>query len=290
MKETLKDKILYVLLYFSVGILYLAFASSALIEDISNSFFLNYSTVLLLLQFIMLMIITSTLLVNVYTFLIIRRSESLVYALVCVLFLVYVGLSFFSDINQMLNLSWLLEVIEYNLSNFILLLAESLLLLNLFISQDNYFNRISRAKIVSAFVLIVMVFVLLVYYNMIDSFLYIFLIAVFGVANILGYLARYFLTAEAISRNIVFVLVVFLISSAYPWNPSVTFEYHRFLQLLFWLIAVLSVANAFYKEIFYLYFVEKKQLNDERERYAMELQEEVKERTKGLEEINRLLN
>ncbi|NLY36905.1 MAG: SpoIIE family protein phosphatase [Tissierellia bacterium] len=100
---------------------------------------------------------------------------------------------------------------------------------------------------------------------------------------------KYLIDGSSITGNILFALIVGSTSLFFKQADIFSTGYEGVLESSFNLIALISLLNAFYRELFTSYLLEVEDLNQQRELYTENLKEVVEERTIELQKANEQL-
>ncbi len=289
MNKNLKTRINNIIFFIIIAILYVVLVGSGSTE-IFDYFNTNYYNAIFLLKMLSLIVLFSILLINIYSFTIDSKWQYFLFIVTSSLFFLYTSVDFFDHIKDFISIGFMNTLIYMNLNTLTMVIIQILLLLNIFFSEESIIGHMSRRKTIVFFIIITGVFFALSLLSFRYGLGFVkVIIYVLAYINAFGYLLKYILSGNLISGSLLFTIVIYTTVSIFPLGGA-TLESQILVRQVLMSLAVLFLANAFYRQLFTFYFLEKDELNKQKDNYARRLKEEIKKRTKGLEDMNSLLN
>ncbi len=289
MNNNLKSRINNTIFAFVIAIIYLVLVNSLTIRVFFDYFNTDYYNAIFLLKLLSLIVLFSILLINIYSLAIDTKWQHFVFILSSFLLFIYVGFDFFNHIKPYINLGFADGFLKYNINSIIMVLIQILLLVNVFIAEESILGHMSRRKTIIFFIVLIGVFIALGLLSLKYGIVFVqFIIYVLAYINAIVYLLKYLLNGNLISGSILFMTIIYTTVTIWPMGTELLYS-QVLIKQFFKTLTVLFLANAFYRQLFTFYFLEKDELNKQKDNYARMLKKEIKNRTKGLEDMNQLL-
>ncbi len=289
MNKNLKTRINNIIFFIIIAVLYVIFVRSSN-SEVFDLFNTNYYNAIFLLKMLSLIVLFSILLINIYSFTIESKWQYFLFIVATLLLFIYTSVDFFSHIKGFISIDIVNKLIALDSNTIIMFLIQILLLMNIFFAEGSILGHLSRRKTVLFFIIITGVFFALTLLSFRYGLGFVRLIIyVLAYINAIGYLFKYILNGNLISGSMLFTIIIYTTVNIFPQGGP-TLESQVLVKQMLITLAVLFLANAFYRQLFTFYFLEKDELNKQKDNYARRLKEEIKKRTKGLEDMNTLLN
>lgn len=290
MNKVIQNRILNLIFFASLLLLYYSVYNSLLIKDIFDVRIKDYFNLILLLKLSTLIVLSTVAIMNIYSFVIEKRFENIYVVIPIVFFILATATIYFIDVNTYFRLSWRFSVPLTKVHKTMTLLALFFTFINIFISKDSFIrirNKYKNIIIIISYVIAILSF----YFNIysVDKLLYSYIILFLIIISILGYSIKYLLNGSIITREILLFLSVYSFTTLFIDSSSYSNTYYELITQIFRSTTAIFLGGAFYRKLFTIYFSELENLNVQRKNYTKTLQLEIDERTKGLEQVNILL-
>ncbi|NLY35923.1 MAG: SpoIIE family protein phosphatase, partial [Tissierellia bacterium] len=294
MSEKVKERLLNSAIFVLFSLVFVALSRAWLIRDV---FVLNLGelsfNLYIGLKLATMVCVSGIFVINFYSFSLFRGLRQLLFSFIFLVLLIIVALALVVSVNDSLPVTLLYRPELQGILLFFLLVVMGLLFLKLVLLRRPIHVDLPLGRI--PFLLIGLVLIMIAGYfwivkeprllkDMEIALLYILLFS-----NLIGYFMKYLIDGSSITGNILFVLVVGSTSFFFKQSGIFSTGYEGVLESSFNLIALVSLLNAFYRELFTSYLLEVEDLNQQRELYTENLKEVVEERTLELQKANEQL-
>ncbi len=289
MNSNLKSRIKNIVFVFLMAVIYLVFINFLDTKVFFDYFNTDYFNAIFLLKLLSLIVLFSILLINIYSLAIDTKWQYFVFILASFLLFVYVGFDFFNHIKPFIAIGFVDNFLNHNINAIVMVLIQTLLIVNVFAAEESILGHMSRKKTFIFFIIMIGIFIGLSLLSFKYGIVFVqFIIYVLAFINAIVYLLKYLLNGNLISGSILFMMVIYTTVNIWPAGDKLV-DNQILIRQFFITLTVLFLANAFYRQLFTFYFLEKEELNKQKDNYAKMLKKEIKSRTKGLEDMNELL-
>lgn len=288
------ERIINLLIFIAVGILYGAMISAPLVErfltQLLGGGFFNIQLILVLG---LIIISAAIFIINMYSFSIFKEVRYLLLTIVSFLMLLLYVVEQLLLVNELFVIE---ELARENLTQVMMLTC--ILILGLLFIKIIVIRSDMTLKLPIRFVPLILIATLGMFYGIFYIFntgllfsndVIIAILYILVAMNLVGYVTKYITNEDKNAESIIFVGMIHLITFMYPGMGKVHTDYEDVLIFLFRLVSLLYMVNNFYTYLFNSYLKERQIYDEERERYTTNLERLVDERTKNLKVANQTL-
>lgn len=288
------ERIINLVIFIAVGILYVAMVSAPLVEtyltQLLGGGFFNLQMILVLG---LIIISAAIFIINLYSFSIFKEVRYLILTIVSFFMMGLYATQQLLLVNELFVIE---ELMRDNLNQMMMMVA--IVMLVLLLIKIIVIRSDMTLKLPIRYVPFILLGLCLVFYGLYIMFntgrlfrndVVVAVLYILVSLNLFGYVTKYIVNDDKNAESVIFVGFIHLITYMYPAVTEPLNDYQQALINMFRLVSLIYMVNNFYSYLFKSYLQERQVYDEEREKYMENLEQIVDERTKNLKVANQTL-